>query len=87
MWDEISFAFLLLGFLFGCIAIVCFFVFGGQYIACRQSAKVYSMPTSFTLNGCYIKTPDGTMPLEAYEKTLIPNAVYGNGEIKVKVSE
>lgn len=37
---------------------------------CTRAAKAYDMETVWTLQECYIKTPDGTMTLKTFEEKL-----------------
>lgn len=35
---------------------------------CKRMAQVYDMETVYTLKECYIKTPDGPVLLDSFEK-------------------
>lgn len=37
---------------------------------CARRAKAYDMETVWTINECYIKTPEGTMSFKTFEEKL-----------------
>lgn len=70
------------------------FLFGMGYliqgVPCHKKAKLYESKTEWSFfTGCFIKKDGKMIPMELYEKMIMPNAVYGNAEqnIKVKIEQ
>lgn len=91
-WEE----FILVCSVFGVLLVffaLCIFMFCGaetifEQKSCSKSAELYNAETKFHwATGCFIKHNGRFIPMDEYEKLLIPNHQMGNGEIKVSMED
>lgn len=78
------------GIITGLFLIVTFIFVVFARPACIKKAYLYNTPTNWDFyTGCYIQKDGKMIPMEIYEKLLMPNTVYGNAEqnIKVKIEQ
>jgi len=82
---------LFFGVIFGIfLAIFAIISFWGIVIdrpACHKKADLYNTKTNWSYyTDCYAEKDGKMIPMELYEKMIMPNAVYGNAEQNIKVS-
>ena len=91
-WEDFGLVCGAFGGMFIFLALFIFMLYGAGIIfeqkSCSKTAELYEAETRFHwATGCFIKHNGRFIPMDEYEKLLIPNHQMGNGEIKVSIED